>query len=80
MLVFVAIVLLKAFLRMFGIGLLAQVVCTQQQPALAFLEFDSTGFDSQLIIYSGECGNLTCITGNDDNFASTTCSVTNAAV
>ena len=40
-------------------------------------ELDSTGFDSQLIIYSGECGSLTCITGNDDNFAST-CSGINA--
>jgi len=44
------------------------------------LDFDSTGFDSQLVIYSGGCGNLTCITGNDDNYASPTCSVMNAVV
>jgi len=40
---------------------------------------DYTGFDSQVIVYSGECGNLTCITGNDDNSANT-CSLLNAAV
>ena len=43
-------------------------------------DFDFTGFDSQLIIYSGECGNLTCITGNDDNHASTLVPSLNAAV
>jgi len=43
------------------------------------LDSVSTDFDSQLVIYSGECGNLTCITGNDDNYASS-CSSLNAGV
>jgi len=29
---------------------------------------DFTGYYSQLLIYSGECGNLTCIAGNENNF------------
>jgi len=37
------------------------------------------GFDSQVVIYSGVCGNLTCITGNDDSFgANNTCPTTAA--
>jgi len=44
-----------------------------------FYSLDNTGFDSQLIVYSGTCDNLTCVTGNDDNYA-TTCGEANAAL
>ena len=27
---------------------------------------DVTGFDTKLFVFSGSCGNLTCVTGNDD--------------
>ena len=41
-------------------GVLTVTTCTGNST------LDETGFDSQIVVYSGKCGNLTCVNGNDD--------------